>query len=304
MLAARQNAFPACAVLVFAMFWMSSPTERRQPSRRGIAMRLLWAASLALVALVAVVGSQALMRRAFHVRATNPEQVVYIYDLAAISIEQNEVLFNAQAFPAQDVELLDAYFDSSSFEPMVFGPSPIIPYPMSGDAVDDLRNDWVDAVLGHPLTYLEERATAFLEQISVTERSVWIVHPTVDPNPWGYTARFPAIDNAIQRYLRFFASNDGLAGGVVHIVWPYLLVLVGGLWYWRSGSSRRRSIGWMCLAGLAYQATLFFVTMVANYRFSVPCVVLALAVVAITLPGVVTVVARRLHLGLSARSGS
>ena len=85
----------------------------------------------------------------------------------------------------------------------------------------------VVAVLGHPLTYLEERATAFLEQISVTEPSVWIVHPTVDPNPWGYTARFPAIDNAIQRYLRFFASNDGLAGGVVHIVWPYLLVLVG-----------------------------------------------------------------------------
>ena len=103
-----------------------------------------------------------------------------------------------------------------------------------------------------------------------------------------------------QHYLRFFAANDQLVGGLVHIVWPYLLVLVAGLWYLRSESARRRSVGWMCLAGLAYQASLFFATMVANYRFSVPCVVLALAVVAITIPDVVKAMTRRSHRGFAA----
>ena len=60
--------------------------------------RLLWSGLLALLVLVAVGGSQVLMRRAFDVRATHIEQAVYIYDIAAISIEEGEVLFNPQAF--------------------------------------------------------------------------------------------------------------------------------------------------------------------------------------------------------------
>ena len=94
MLAARQNALPACAVLIFAMFWMISAHRHDQPGKHGTAGRLLWSGLLALLVLVAVGGSQVLMRHAFDVRATHIEQAVYIYDIAAISIEEGEVLFN------------------------------------------------------------------------------------------------------------------------------------------------------------------------------------------------------------------
>ena len=294
MLAARQNAAPACAVLVFAMCWSIYPTNAYRPGTRGTLVRVLKASTLSGLVVIVLFGSQALMRRAFDVRVSHIEQAIYIYDLAAISVEEGEVLLDREAFPAQDLAVLKKSFDASSFEPLVFGPNAIIPYPVTGDAVEALQEQWIDALLSHPLSYLEERATVWLRQISIAEPSRWIVHPGIDPNEWGYAATFPAIDDGIQRYVRFFASNDRLAGGVVHLVWIYLLVIGGGLWYLRSASPRRRSLGWVCAAALAYQASLFFGLMGTGYRFNVPCVVLGLAVgVVAALDGVGAVRRRR-----------
>lgn len=293
MLAARQNAAPATAALLFAMFWLTSSPELPRATNPRFLRRVLKACGLTILVLLAVLGSQAVMRRVFDVRVTHIEQSIYIYDLAAISVEEGEVLLDPEAFPAQDLAVLEASFNPASFEPMVFGPNAIIPYPVSGDAVSELQEDWIDVVLSHPVSYLEERATVWLQQISLTEPSVWIVHPGVDANTWGYAAEFPAIDDAIQHYVRFFASNDQLGGGVVHTVWIYLLVLVGGLWYLRSASARRRSVGWMSLAALAYQASLFVGLMGTGYRLNVPCVVLALAVAFISVADGVQAVRRR-----------
>ena len=203
--------------------------------------------------------------------------------------------------PAQDLALLDAFFDSSSFEPMVFGSSPIIPYPMSGRAFDQLRDDWPMRVLSHPLTYLEERATA--SRADLGDRAVGVARPsTRRPQPVGLHRQVSGDrrrDSALSPLLRcqrparrrFRSHRVALPARARRRA----LVPTLGI-----GSSPQRRVD--VPGRLAYQASLFFATMVANYRFSVPCVVLALAVVAITIPEVVKAMTRRSHAGLPAPS--
>ena len=37
----------------------------------------------------------------------------------------------------------------------VFGPSPAIPWPVPESEIDELREDWIDAIRSHPVAYLE-----------------------------------------------------------------------------------------------------------------------------------------------------
>jgi hypothetical protein len=277
MQASRQNALPAVAILLFAMVWLCWP-RRSTRARGSVALMHVFKCLAVTVLLVAVVvSSQMALRHAFGVKPTHIEQAVFIYDLAAISHAEREVLFDSTAFPAQDLAVLDAHFDPSSAAPLIFGPGAVIPYPLPGEEVARLRAEWIDAIRSHPIAYLKERLTLGLEQVSVTEPSVWVTHPGVDANPWGYTAAFPSLDRGVQEYIRLFA-DDQLRGGIVYRVWPYLLVLVAGLGYLRSAKRTYRCLGWMSVASLAYQASLFFGLMGTGYRLNVSSVVIALVI--------------------------
>ena len=196
----------------------------------------------------------------------------------AISHKEREVLFDREFFPAQDFQLLDARFDPSSFEPLVFGPGAVIPYPLD----DERGGRGAAGGLGRRVLRIRSlhrgAGKGLARGAAITEPSVWIVHPGVDPTPWGYAADSRRWTTRCNATCRFFASNDQLAGGVIHTRLG-LRARAGGravVSPLASARRRRRSAG-SRLAALAYQASLLVGLMGTGYRLNIPCVVFALA---------------------------
>ena len=149
------------------------------------------------------------------------------------------MLFDPRVLPGSGPPVLDARFDPSSFEPMVFGPDAVIPYPVDeSEAVEELQEDWIDAC----------SATR-----SATSRS----GQGVAPGAPSQSRRSGSSIRASMRTLGIVAadsrrsttrSNATWGSSPPTISWPagcapvwvYVLVLVGGLWYLRSASSARR----------------------------------------------------------------
>jgi hypothetical protein len=293
MQAARQNALPVVAVLAVAGFRLAPLPRRRRtddgsaPPTRDVG-RWIPVVGSAFVTVALVVGSQAAVRSVFDVESTHPEQALFIYDVAALSHAEREVLFDERLYPAQDLAALDARWDRAVMHAYVFGPDAVLPFYVSGEQYEVLREDWVDAVRDHPSAYLRERLDLWLAESSISAPSSWIAHPGIDPNPWGYRPLVPRADAWLQSYMEAFAAGPSLNGGLVHEVWIYLVILLAGTLYLGAATKRRRLLGWLCLSGLAYQASLFVGLMGTAYRVNVCCVVIAIVVAIIAVADAAT----------------
>jgi len=271
-LATRQNAAAAVFLVAVALAaWVLGPrlAGRRPVVRAGAAL------GAGLLATVLAMGALLGGARLAGVEQARPQQQLYIYDLAAISLRQERSLFPPDVY-AGDLETLAVQSSIDSPVPLIFGPDAGIPVPRPPDQVSELGEAWREAVVDHPRTYLGVRWDAWMHQLSIGAPPVFVFHPGIDSNELGYEIAIPALNEVATDYLRLFVSNEFLDGGVVFTVWVYLLLcgVAAVILLPRPGAPR--IVGLLALSAWTYQAGLFFGTMATQYRFEYPVVVIGL----------------------------
>jgi hypothetical protein len=281
---ARQNAAPLVFFVVLAMVQrgLSRRAGQRGDGRvwRTRALSLAAAAGLCIAATLVI---NVLTYRVFETVDRQPEAVVYAYDLTAMSLEEDELLLGPEAFPAQDLEILEANFDPQyAFSVIIEPEQGGVLATIGGPPTDELAADWRAEVPAHFGTYLTVRWRMFDRVIGLTERPVVIVHHGVDPNGGVIEIENPGANRWFRsNYLRVLATDDTLIYGTgwARPVW-YLLVAAAAsavlLRRRRRAAPGGLEVGLLALGALAYTASLFFVTPTAEYRFAYPSITLGL----------------------------
>ena len=290
-LATRQNAAPVVGVALIGWVTWCGPWRRlgRFDRVSGTLGRSVTARFIRLGAatalLAGLIAAQSLVRSAGSVESTHPEQQLYLFDLAALSLRENQLYLDQDFFPAQDVEVLRRSFNPYNASSIVFsvnGAPPLTP-PVPADRIAELRSDWLAAIREHPSGYLAFRFEMLRTQVAWENKADWVYHPQIDANPWGYHFVNPDLQQPMDGYLRLFAANDYLQGGWIYEIWVYLLITIAGLGFFASRNPQRKLLALFCVGSLGYQATIFFATMGVGYRLTFPSVVLSLVVVAVGL---------------------
>jgi hypothetical protein len=166
----------------------------------------------------------------------------------------------------------------SSIDAALSVPPILIPFPVRPTLVDELRSSWLNAIQDHPGSYIDTRWDLWLAEIGWNGNVLWIQHPNVDPNPWGYRPTFPALEKRANEYVARFAASSDLSGGPLYKVWLYLLVDLVGILYLRHPDPRRHVLGALALTAVMYEVTFLFGAMGNQYRYSFPAVAVALVV--------------------------
>ena len=282
-LTTRQNAAPAVAV-AFAALLLLLPIVRLQRLRPWLRGAVALAAGSALA--LALAGLVVLGGRAAGVDQVRPQQQLYIYDLAQLSIREGRSLFPASVYPSGDVATLAATASVDSPVPLIFGPDAPIPVPLSDSQVDDLQDAWVDAVKDDPRDYLDLRIDAFGHQLAVEGPPVFVYHPGIDAND-RYTIEFSTANDLAIDYLQLFADDTTLNGGLIDRPWIYLLLAIGaGILLLRSPMPLPIA-GALGFTALTYQSGLFIGTMATQYRFEYPAVVVGMLVTVVAVKALV-----------------
>ena len=277
-LASRQNA--AAAVVLALIVIAALVLDGRATGRRRLVVATAAGVGVTLALMATQVGAQA----ALGVRDVNPEQYLYVYDLAALSEQDRENHFPPVAMPQRGMGPVDRFWHVDTMNGYVFGAAPPVPAPMSDAQLSATRDAWLDELTGDPLGYLEMRTELFLRQISITREAMWVYHPGIDPNPYGYVVRFPGANDAATSYVEAFADAE-LDGGPLYTIWVYLVLAAVCAAVLLRGSRPLPvlAVGALGLSILTYQAGLYVAAMGTQYRFEFPAVVIGLlaAVIAI-----------------------
>ncbi len=266
-IAARQNAAPAIlAVLAVALIpWVWARVT-------GSWKRVIAAAVAGGVATVALMGSQFALGQAIGIQDVNPDQYIYVYDIAAMS-HRDQVNYFPRSSGVRSIAEVNKFWNVDSVNPLFFLPDSPFKAPLPQKTVDDLREKWVSLVTGRPGGYLAERWDIFKRQIAIGRRAVFVYHPGIDPNPYGYAIKHVEANTQAKDYVDGFAdaNNDG---EILYTLWVYLLIsIVTTVLLLRSGRREVQAVGSLALAGLAYQVGLFLGPMGTQYRLEFPMVV-------------------------------
>ncbi|MFN0029648.1 MAG: hypothetical protein ACKV2O_21045 [Acidimicrobiales bacterium] len=285
--AARQNAAPAAGVLLVALLGVCGPwpalgrfDRTTGASGRSMAGRVV-RVGVASVVLVGLVGSQLFIRRAADVQTTHPEQVLFLYDVAGVSLHLQQNQFSAAVHPAQDLASIERNWNPRWVNSLLFNKDPTFPFPLSQEAAQAVREDWLRTVGRYPGAYLQVRWALWERQLAFHSPAWWVYQPGITTNPWGYTTANPTLDEPLQRYLQAGVVDGVNGGGFLYTPWFYVLITMVGLAYLRHKHSGRALLGWACLASLVYQATVFFGAMGTDYRMVYPSVVVAVVVLVV-----------------------
>ena len=108
-------------------------------------------------------------------RTDQPFEQIYVYDLAAISVETGVDLFPPaiQSDPEFSLEKVRARYNERSASDLIFpnipDPGDTPPLKLTGDSgrVAELRSKWMDAIADHPGAYLRHRWNVFAQLIGL-----------------------------------------------------------------------------------------------------------------------------------------
>jgi hypothetical protein len=289
-IASRQNAVVAvlpALVLASGLLIGPKPTGRRTPAHRSSRPHVRGAPTRwrqFLVAGVLLVGflvsQRVLTYNIIHAERVHPEQTLFEQDLAGLSIRSGKNLLPPSVFPAQDLAVLRQSYSPYNVLPLLVEVGhPFTSAPVDASASRDLQHRWVNAVRGHPLSYLQVRWKLWTREIAWSGNSYEPYggyHPRnfgpkggFDANPWGYRAEFAGLDRFALAYLRAFAL-PGFKGGALHRVWVYLTLdpLLALALLSRPTRPAARIVGWMTIAAFFYSATFFFGAMGQGFRWN------------------------------------
>lgn len=273
---ARQNA--AAAVIVVAVGGFAILLGSRFAERARL---IRWGAPFAagVAAVVLVLGVQVGATKATGAESVHPEQYLYLYDLAGLSVRDGENDFPPDVY-AGKVSTLAQTSSVDSIIPLAFGDPPPIGMPRPADQVDEMRDAWLDQITDDPGQYLEWRWDAFMKQVGITGPGVWIYHPFVDPNEFGYSIAFPALNDIATGYQENF-GNAALEGHTWQLAWVYLLFSLAAAIVLFVAGGAALIVGALALSTWTYQVGLFFGTMGTQWRFEFPVALISLICVAV-----------------------
>jgi hypothetical protein len=280
-LASRQNAVPAVAIacILLGGLALSRLSQRGSPLRlASTRSRLTLAAiGLGLLVTIGIVGTQWLANAGIGASDRNAEQYTLIYDLAGLSERERRNLFPPEVLPEGGMSVIDKHWNPDHMLSYQFGSNPPIAHPLLGEPAAKLRDSWLDAVGSHQAEYIDLRVDLFLRQLAITRPAVWVYHPQIDPNPYGYSIKFSEINSVAKDYVEAFANSE-LEGGWIYSIWAYLLVTIAAalVLIRRSRGWALAAVGALALAALTYQIGLFFSLMQAQSRYEFPIIVVGL----------------------------
>ena len=279
-LAARQNAatgvFLALAVLValLPLAWLH---------RGGRVRRTVVALAAGAALTVAMMVTQVAAGAALSVDDVAPEQIVYIYDLGALSVRDQANRFPPSVVEDRSAEAVTTRWNPDSVVQLVWAPgAPVAETPLSPEQLAALSDRWRDEITGEPLEYLDVRWELLKRNLGLTAPTQYVYHPRVDENQWGYAPTFAGLNADAKQYVEAFA-NRLLEGSVLHRSWIYLLLALAGaaLLLRRRPALALLSVSALGLTALLHQVGLFFGTPQNGYRLEFNVTVTALLVAAV-----------------------
>ena len=286
-LAARQNAAPAllpAAVVIVSLV-------ARRLAENGVGIASLFGAGrrrAATIGAVAVLGLGGFMATQYAGAAilgtedTDPEQYLYIYDLAALSERDDENLFPAEVLPAGGIEAIDGATSVDSMVDIVFFGA--IKTPLPEPALRSLRERWLDQLGDNPGGYLAMRAELFARQLGITRSARAVLLPGIEANPYGSAIWFDRANDAALDYLGLFADSEQetetfapVNGNFLYLPWIYLLVAIAASAYLlqRRIDPGARVVGAMALGAILMELGIFAVAMGTEFRFQYPLLAVA-----------------------------
>ncbi len=171
--AARLNALPAVLpIAIWTGFIASEIFEIQKKRIAGVALGVVYFATLSVTGYIVNHGLTG-------GTTDYPFQQVYLYDLAALSVDKNESLFPEYIRQSENysLETAKARYNERSVSDLIFpnipGPGDMPPLALTKDAneVDKLRGQWIEAVGANPLSYLRHRSRVFAQLVGLS-RSV------------------------------------------------------------------------------------------------------------------------------------
>jgi hypothetical protein len=279
-LAARQNAAASIFVplALLAGAWLVSRSPSLAQRQQALAIRSI---ALGVIGTLVMMGSQLLLQRvALTVHNAHGMAQLYIYDLASLSRQDGRNYFPTSVLADRSMRPINTT-STDYMTPLLFGPQAPIAYPIGAKVEAALKTVWTDRVPADPLGYMRERSALMLDEIGVTNDSIWAYHPVIDPNNFGYHTTFPWANDIATDYEKAFTSTAN-NGDALFAPWPYLLACVAAA-AMLSRSWRRLVLGGLALSALTYQVGLFFGLMGVNYRYEFPAVAIGQITIAVGL---------------------
>lgn len=285
-LSARENAVTSLVVIAGAAIVLAQLPRWRSPAQRlaGHLKRLAIVVLGAIVVTVVLYASMSAVQDVMAVQRVHPEQYIYDFDLAGMSVRENRDLFPRSIVPPSRLRALKRDFSLDDIIPELLADNHPLPAQMlNARQVAAERSAEITAVENGPFTWFGLHWEEFLRQVSITREANVIMHPGIDGNSFGYHASFPRLDNAARGYVESFDQTNlpDPEGGIIFEVWIYLLLAVLGLIVlrrWRD--PRRLLLGALALSSLTYQVGVF-VSMGVQYRLELPSVATGLIVLLI-----------------------
>lgn len=283
-LAVRQNA--AAVVFLPLACLLAPPLARRISVRRLRHLTIAVAACVAgVAATLAMMGTQLAIDSRLSLHNANITAPLYLFDLASLSRRANHDYIPASVLHDRSMSTLRATSNVISINRMITGPGHPIPYPLTDQQVSALKHAWIHRVLADPVAYLAVRLQTAGAFLGLTQDSIWIYQPVIDPNIFGFHTSVGWANRIANDYEQAFtdALNNG---GALFAPWLYLLaclVIAVALLRTRSRSWAYAPVLVVALSPLTYQVGLLFGLMGSNYRYEFPCVVVAELAVALGL---------------------
>lgn len=221
------------------------------------------AAVLLVVALGVMVGHNQFIYRGLGTKHHHPEVVIYLFDLASISLRTGEMLLTPAAFPAQSLEVLEKHYYPEQFGTLAWEePKEEMVVFVRGKDLEELRARWIGAILAHPGPYLQSRA----QMIRGYFRGRGLFEPGITPNEH-VSLFFPGANEIANSYLKSWPRL------VISHWLPFYgtLVLFALLWWL---DDKRQAVDRAMLAvGFVYHALFLVLTVSADFRFAYASVV-------------------------------
>jgi hypothetical protein len=214
-------------------------------------------------------------------RQTHFWQTTVLFDLAGMSLVENEVLFDRDVGSLRDGATVadiardyDPRFHLSMYRCPKRGCRPLLALVDDPEKRALLARNWLSAITEHPLGYLRHRVIVYRHVIGLEAQPV-ITFPIIVRNPWGYALQPSQIRDVAVRFINSLLSTP------LFSPWVYLLIccaalVLGGIVLARGGSALPLALS---ASGLLYHATFFLLAGSPDYRYSLwtmMCAVLAI----------------------------
>jgi hypothetical protein len=298
-LAARPNS-PPVELLVVAALVSRVYADRASDRSHGRARAMLVPLALGGVAIILGFAIVSTLPRLMGARHASASRGTYAYDLAGMSVHENEVLMGPAAFPSQDLDLLRERWDPRLVESVIIplGEGPVrIVEPAENR---ELERAWREHLLDRPGAYLAVRWELFSRMLGISHPPTYVVHPGVDVNPWGFAIANPDGRDALLDYIGWFTTDDTfVTGSDLFRPWIWLGLGLASACVLLSRPVRTGpgalEVGLTVVGALLYEATFAVTGMSEGFRYSYPSIVLSLVGVVFALATLGTKLWARTH---------